>query len=73
VRLELMEVDGRVVMSNAAAARQIYTCGKNEALLQQIFRLHPLLYCRHVRMTVDSHCFSEEEDDTPQVPYPRVD
>jgi hypothetical protein len=32
-----------------------------------------LLYCGHVRMTRDSHCFSEEEDDTPQAPYPRVD
>jgi hypothetical protein len=37
------------------------------------FRLRPLLYCGHVWMTEDSHCFSEEEDDTPQVPYPRVD
>jgi hypothetical protein len=24
-------------------------------------------------MTEDSHYFSEEEDDTPQAPYPRVD
>jgi hypothetical protein len=32
-----------------------------------------LLCCGHVRMTEDSHCFSEEEDDTPQVPYPSVD
>jgi hypothetical protein len=37
------------------------------------FRLRPLLYCGHVRMTEDSHCFSEEEDDTPQVLYQRVD
>jgi hypothetical protein len=37
------------------------------------FRLRPLLYCGHVRMTADSHCFSEEEDDTPQAPSPHVD
>jgi hypothetical protein len=37
------------------------------------FQLQPLLYCRHVRMTEDSHCFSEKEDDTPQAPSPRVD
>jgi hypothetical protein len=36
------------------------------------FRLCPLLYCGHVRMTGDSHCFSEEEGDTPQAPYPCV-
>jgi hypothetical protein len=33
----------------------------------------PLLYCGHMRMTEDSHYFSEEEDDTPQAPYPHVD
>jgi hypothetical protein len=37
------------------------------------FQLRPLLFCGHVRMTEDSHCFSEEEDDTPQVSYPSVD
>jgi hypothetical protein len=35
-------------------------------------RLRPLLCCGHVRMTADSHCFSEEEDDTPQAPSPCV-
>jgi hypothetical protein len=39
----------------------------------RFFQLRPLLYCRHVQMTEDSHCFSEEEDDMPQVPYPHVD
>jgi hypothetical protein len=39
----------------------------------EFFRLRPLLCCGHVQMTEDSHCFSEEEDDTPQVPYPSVD
>jgi hypothetical protein len=37
------------------------------------FQLQPLLYYGHVQMTADSHCFSEEEDDTPQAPSPRVD
>jgi hypothetical protein len=37
------------------------------------FRLRPLLYCGHMWMTADGHCFSEEEDDTPQAPSPRVD
>jgi hypothetical protein len=37
------------------------------------FQIRPLLYCGHVRMTVDSHCFSEEEDGTPQAPSPHVD
>jgi hypothetical protein len=37
------------------------------------FWLQPPLYCGHMWMTADSHCFSEEEDDTPQAPYPRVD
>jgi hypothetical protein len=37
------------------------------------FRLRPLWYYGHVRMTVDSHYFSEEEDDMPQAPSPRVD
>jgi hypothetical protein len=32
VRLVLMEVVGRVVMSNAATMRQLYTRGDNEAL-----------------------------------------
>jgi hypothetical protein len=32
VRLELMEVDGRVVLSNVATARRLYTRGNNEAL-----------------------------------------
>jgi hypothetical protein len=33
------------------------------------------LYCANgcVQMTGDSHYFSEEEDDTTQAPYPRVD
>jgi hypothetical protein len=65
VRLKLMGADERVVMSNEAAARRLYTRGNNEALLQQVFPTPLLLYCRHVRMTGDSHCFSEEEDDMP--------
>jgi hypothetical protein len=59
-------------MSNAATAQRLYTRGNNEAPADGFFRLRPLLCCGHVRMTADSHCFSEE-DDTPQVPYPSVD
>jgi hypothetical protein len=62
----MMEVDGRVVMSNAATVRRLYTRGNNEALLRQFFPTPPLLYCGHVWMTGDSHYFSEEEDDMPQ-------
>jgi hypothetical protein len=42
-------------------------------LCQRIFPTPTLLYCGHVRMTENSHCFSEEEDDTPQAPSPRID
>jgi hypothetical protein len=37
VRWEMMEVGGRVVMSNAAAVQQLYTCGNNEAPLLMDF------------------------------------
>jgi hypothetical protein len=37
VRLEMMKVGGRVVMSNAAAARRLYTRGNNEAPLPTDF------------------------------------
>jgi hypothetical protein len=67
-------------MSNVAAAQRLYTRGNNEALLQWIFpTLPPIVLqthaddCRHMQMTADSHCFSEEEDNMPQAPYPRVD
>jgi hypothetical protein len=51
LRLEMMGVDERVVMSNAAAVRRFCTCGNNEVLLRQFFPTP--LYCanRHVRMT----------------------
>jgi hypothetical protein len=62
-----MGVAERVVMSNAAAARRLYTRGNNEAPLPTDFSGSDP-YC-----TADSHCFSEEEDDTPQAPSPRVD
>jgi hypothetical protein len=63
-----MGVNERVVMSNAAAAQQLYTRGDNEVLLQRFFPTP--LYCAngHVRMTGDSHYSSEEEDDTTQAP-----
>jgi hypothetical protein len=37
VRLEMMRVAERVVMSNAAAARRLYTRGNNEAPLPTDF------------------------------------
>jgi hypothetical protein len=37
VRLRLMEVGGRVVMSDAAVARRLYTRGNNEAPLPTDF------------------------------------
>jgi hypothetical protein len=63
----MMGVDGRVVMSNAATVRRLYMRGNNEAPLPTDFSDSDP-YC-----TADSHYFSEEEDDTPQAPYPRVD
>jgi hypothetical protein len=68
LRLEMMEVDERVVMCNAAAARRFCTCGNNEVLLRRFFPTPPYCANGHVQMTEDSHCFSEEEDDTTQAP-----
>jgi hypothetical protein len=64
VRLWVMKVDWRVVMCNEAAARRLYICGNNEVLLRHFFRLSSYCANGHVQMTGDSHCFSEEEDDT---------
>jgi hypothetical protein len=58
-------VDRSVVMCHEAAMQQFFTCGNNAVLLRLFFRLSSYCANEHVWMTGDSHCFSEEEDDTP--------
>jgi hypothetical protein len=61
------------VVSNAATAQRLYTCGNNEALLRQIFLTLPPIVLRTCADDWGQSLFSEEEDDTPQAPYPCVD
>jgi hypothetical protein len=48
--------------------------GQCGSTLTFLFRLSSYCANGHLQMTGDSHCFSEEEEeDTPQAPYPCID